>query len=292
MSDQITTAFVQEYKDTLELLVQQKQSRLRQAVTVKSFKGKSAKAIEQIGAVTATKLTTRHGDTPQINTPHSARWINPSDYVIADMIDEQDKLRMLVDPESSYSQNFVAAMNRAIDDELIGAATGTAYVGENGTTTEAFDTTNWDIAHGGTGLDLAKLRTAKRKLMAAENDPDEEYFLVCKAKQIDDLLGTTQVTSSDYNTVKALVAGQIDTFMGFKFVHSERILNDGTSDWVLAFPRSALCLGIWKDSVTEIERLPTRNYSTQVYNRMTIGATRTHEAGSTAKGKLVKILCN
>lgn len=291
MSLNITTAFVQQYKDTLQQLSQQHGSRLRGAVMVEQFHGKGAKAIEQVGAMVATKLTTRHGDTPQADTPHSARWIFPNDYALADFIDDQDKLRMLIDPQSIYSKNFMDALSRAIDDEIIAAATGTAYVGENGTTTEAFQA-NWEIASGAVGLTVAKLRTAKRMLLAAENNPDEEHFVVLSADQIEDMLGETLAVSIDYNQVKPLANGEITKFMGFTFIHSERILLSGTDDRVLAFPKSALMLGLWNDMEVMVDRLPTRNYTTQVYARMTVGATRTHEATSTlTRGKLVSILC-
>ena len=291
MSTNITTAFVQQYKTTLQQLVQQSGSRLRSAVTVENFHGKGAKAIEQVGAMTATKLTTRHGDTPRADTPHSARWIFPTDYAVSDMIDDEDKLRALIDPQSIYSKNFQDALNRAVDDEIIAAATGTAYVGENGTTTEAFDTSNWEIPSGSVGLTVAKLRTAKKMLMRAENNPDEEYFCILKAEQIEDLLGETLAVSIDYNQVKPLANGEITRFMGFTFIHSERLGASGGDDRVLAFPKSGLMLGLWNDIETRIDQLPTRNYSTQVYARMTVGATRTHEAGSTAQGKVVSILC-
>ena len=291
MSLNIPTAFVQQYKNNLQQLSQQHGSRLRGTVMVESFHGKGAKAIEQVGAMVATRLTTRHGDTPQADTPHSARWIFPNDYAVSDLIDDADKLRMLIDPQSIYSKNFVDAMSRAMDDEIIAAATGTAYVGENGTTTEAFDTTNWSIATGSVGLTVAKLRTAKRMLLAAENAPDEEHFVVLSADQIEDMLGETLAVSIDYNQVKPLASGEITKFMGFTFIHSERILLSGTDDAVLAYPKSALMLGLWNDIETRIDQLPTRNYTTQVYARMTVGATRTHEAGAVTKGKLVRILC-
>jgi hypothetical protein len=291
MSVNITTAFVQEYKQVLEQLVQQKGSRLRNTVRVERFYGKGAKAIEQVGKVTATKLTTRHGDTPQTDTPHEARWVFPSDFVVNDYIDDQDKLRMLVDPQSIYSKNNQDALGRAIDDEIIAAATGTAYVGENGTTSEFFDTTNWSIASGSVGLTIAKLRQARRMLSAAENDENEDYFCVLSADQIEDLLGETLAVSIDYNAVKPLVSGEITRFMGMTFVHSEQILSVAGEDAVLVYPRSALCLGIWDDINVRIDERPDRNYATQVYARMTIGATRTHSAGSTAKGKIVRILC-
>ena len=134
MSVEITTAFVQQYRTNVQHLLQQRGSRLRNAVSSDSYVGKAAKAVEQIGATAAQKRTTRHGDTPLISTPHDARWVFPVDYEWADLIDDTDKLRMLIDPESAYAVNAAYALGRAIDEELINAFFGTSKTGENGTT--------------------------------------------------------------------------------------------------------------------------------------------------------------
>lgn len=293
MSVQVTTAHVQQYKANIQLALQQKGSRLRRTVTVEQFYGKAAKAIEQVGAVAVSEVTVRHGDTPRTDTPHFARWVTPRDFDGADMIDSEDKIRMLVDPQSSYVMNWTAGMGRAIDDEIIRAATGTCMVGENGTTSEVHDGTNWNIDPGGVGLTVTKLRTARRILGAAEVDPDEELFCILSWDQIEDLLGETLLVSNDYNTVKPLADGKITAFMGLNFVQSERILNDGTDDWVLVYPKSGMLLGVWNDLTVKVDELPTRRYSTQVYVKGTYGATRTHHSPTVPAqgGKVVRVQC-
>ena len=67
MSDQISTAFVQQYSTNVGLLLQQRGSKLRDSVSVGSYTGKAAKAVEQIGSVTAQPRTSRHSDTPLIS---------------------------------------------------------------------------------------------------------------------------------------------------------------------------------------------------------------------------------
>lgn len=288
MSFEVSTAFVQQYTTNVELLLQQRGSKLRGLVSTGSYTGKAAKAVEQIGAVTAQTRTTRHGDTPLISTPHNARWVFPTDYEWADLIDDQDKLRMLIDPTSSYAQNGAFALGRAMDDLIISAALSTAKTGENGSTDTAFDTANMQIPLGGTGLTVAKLRTAKKKLLQREVDvASEQLFIAVTAQQLDDLLGTTEVTSADFNTVKALVQGDVDTFMGFKFVQIERLLLDGSGDRrCFAWAKSGLHLGMWNDINTKITERADKSYSMQVYAKGTFGATRTDE------GKVVEIICN
>lgn len=288
MSFEVTTAFVQQYSTNVQLLLQQRGSKLREAVTVGNYVGKAAKAVEQIGAVTAQKRTTRHGDTPLISTPHDARWVFPNDYEWADLIDDQDKLRMLIDPTSPYAVNGAYALGRSIDDLIIEAALGIAKTGENGTTNTAFDTANQQIVVGASGLTIAKLREAKKILLSNEVDPSvDPLYMAVTAEQLDNLLGTTEVTSSDYNTVKALVQGAVDSFMGFKFIHTEQLGVDGSGDQrVIAWARSGLHLGIWNDITTRISERDDKSYANQVYVKGTFGATRVEEK------KVVEILCD
>ena len=117
MSQQITTAFVQQYSANVQMLSQQMGSRLRDAVRLETVVGKNA-FIDQIGSVTAQLRSSRHADTPQIDTPHQRRRLSIASYEFADLIDDQDKVRMLIDPTSSYAQAAAAAMGRAMDDVI------------------------------------------------------------------------------------------------------------------------------------------------------------------------------
>src|SRR6056300_505433 len=156
MSTQITTAFVNQFSANIQMLSQQMGSLLRNAVDVETVNGEKA-FFDQVGSAAAVLRTSRHADTPLIDTPHSRRMVTMSDYEYADLIDDQDKIRMLVDPTSTYSRAAAAAMGRAMDDVIITAALGDASTGKEGTTTTAFDTTNNQIAAATSGLTLAKL---------------------------------------------------------------------------------------------------------------------------------------
>lgn len=284
MSVQITTAFVEQYKSNVFHLAQQKGSKLRDAVRTESVVGKSH-FFERIGSTAAVKRTSRHADTPRVDTPHSRRKVTMDDYDWADLIDDSDKVRLLISPQSEYAKAGAYAMGRTMDDVIIAAATGNAFGGVSGGSTIALPA-GQKIAHGSTGLTIAKLISAKETLDAANVDPDEARTIVCSAKQISDLLGTTQITSSDFNSVKALVQGDIDTFMGFKFIRSERLGTDSNGNrQVLAFTNTSIGLALGKDIQTKISERADKNYSTQVYLCMTIGATRVEDE------KVVEIAC-
>lgn len=284
MSTQITTAFVEQYKSNVFHLAQQKGSRLRGAVKSETVTGTSH-YFERIGATAAQVRTTRHSNTPQIDTPHSRRKVTLADYDWADLIDQEDKVRMLISPQSEYAKAGAYAMGRAMDDAIIAAASGNAFGGVAGASSIALPA-GQKIAVGSTSLTVAKLIAAKEILDASDVDPDETKYLVCSAKEITSLLGDDKVTSADYNSVKALVAGQVDTFMGFNFIRTERIAASGGDNLALAFTQSAIGLALGKDISTRISERDDKNYATQVFLSMTIGATRVEDE------KVVEIACN
>ena len=281
MSSQITTAFVQQYSANIQMLSQQMGSLLRDKVRVESVVGKNA-FFDQVGSVTAQLKVSRHSDTPQIDTPHSRRRVSLADYEFADLIDQQDKVRLLIDPTSSYAQAAAMAMGRAMDDVIIAAATGTAFTGETGATSEAAQTA---IAAGGTGLTIAKLRTAKQTFDLASVDPSIPRHIVVGPEQINNLLGTTEVTSSDFNTVKALANGEVNSFLGFNFTVSNRLSKTGKDRTCIAFAQDGITLGIGKDVNARIDERADKSYATQVYYCMSIGATRMEQA------KVLGIVC-
>tara|TARA_R100001377_G_C3194989_1_gene112376 strand:+ start:15678 stop:16553 length:876 start_codon:yes stop_codon:yes gene_type:complete len=280
MSSQITTAFVEQYSANVQMLSQQMGSQLRSAVDVETITGKNA-FFEQIGSVAAQLKTTRHADTPQIDTPHARRRVSLEDYVFADLIDDIDKVRMLIDPTSSYAKAAAAAMNRSIDDVVISALGGAAFTGTTGSTSTALPAVSkFATSNQSDGLTIAKLLAAKKRFDEKDVDPSISRYIVCGPQQISDLLNTTEIKNSDFNTVKALAQGQVDSFLGFKFITSNRLKLDGTNTddrLAYAFTQDAIKLAIGKDVQSKIDERSDKNYSTQVYYCMSIGATRMEE---------------
>jgi hypothetical protein len=276
MSNQITTSFVQQYSNNVMMLSQQKGSLLRGAVDVETVVGKNA-FFERIGAVTAVKRTTRHADTPQIDTPHSRRRVSMVDYEYADLIDNQDKIRTLIDPTSSYATAAAMALGRSMDDEIIAAVSGNSYGGETGSTTVALPSAQKITEASTGGMTIAKLREAKEIMDSNSVDPSLQRFIVVGPKQISDLLGTTEVTSSDFNTVKALANGEINQFLGFNFITSNRLDLTSSKRLCLAFTSQAIKLALGQDLMTRIDERSDKGYATQVYVCMSVGATRMEE---------------
>jgi len=289
MSVNITTSFVEQYSANVSMLAQQTGSKLRSAVDVETVRGKNA-FFDQVGVTAAQLKTSRHSDTPQIDTPHSRRRVSLATYEWGDLVDDADKVRALIDPTSTYARAAAAAMNRSIDDVIITAMNASASTGVAGGTSTALPSSQKTATSDQSdGLSIAKLRSAKYILDNNDVDPSLKRYVVCGPKQIQDLLALTEVTSSDYNVVKALATGTVDSFLGFQFITSTRLNLDATytSDrLVFAFTEDAIKLAIGKDVTAKISERADKSYSTQVYYSMDLGATRMEEE------KVVQIPCN
>jgi len=289
MSIQITTSFVEQYSSNVTMLSQQMGSKLRGSVDVETINGKNA-FFDQVGVTAAQIRTSRHGDTPQIDTPHSRRRLSLADYEWADLVDDVDKVRMLIDPTSSYAKAAAAAMNRSIDDVIITAMNASASTGvAGGTSTDLPSTQKTATSDQSDGLTIAKLLSAKKIMDDNDVDPSLKRFIVCGPQQISDLLGTTSVTSADFNTVRALSTGEVNSFLGFEFIMSTRLNKDATNTTdrlVFAYTEDAIKLGMGKDISAKISERADKSYSTQVYYCMSLGAVRMEEK------KVVQIPCH
>lgn len=304
MSQQITETFVQQYNSNVMMLSQQQGTRLEGSVRKETQKGKS-QFFDRIGQVAAVKRTGRHASTPQMDTPHSRRMVVLEDYEWADLVDDQDKIRMLIDPTSEYAIAAAWAFGRSKDDVIVASAFAAAQGGENGGTNVAHPNSQKYAANDGAAFSNLNLRTlrAVKALMDSKEVLGKRY-IACTSSQIFSLLGENQVTSADYNSVKALVQGEINSFMGFEFIRLER-LNlttsttatattgvvgagaglTGTNRACIAWAEQGLLLSVGEDFVTKMSERDDKGYAMQVYARMSIGGTRMEEE------QVVEIIC-
>lgn len=291
MSVNVNTWFVQEYAKNVVELVQQKQSRLRMAVTEQRYTGKAGSPVEQLGAVAMQPVTSRFAPMGRVDAPTDRRWVYPSDFDLPQLLDSFDQLRLLIDPKSKFVENAHNAANRQIDDLIISAMFGTAKTGETGQNSIAAPTfvSVSQGAAGATGLTVAKIREAKRILVGNEAITMDSPGIYCVAgsKQLDNLLAEAQVVSTDFNTAESgapvLKDGVITRFLGVEFIHSERLPTGtddatGSSTKVLMWQKEGMHLGLWNDITTDVaQRKDLQGLPWQAYVYMTAGATRLEE---------------
>jgi hypothetical protein len=288
--DSVTVASVQQYKANVELLMQQETALFAGDVQTGSHVGKAASVVEQFGEATAQEKISRHADTPLLDLPQDKRWVHPRDYEWASLIDNEDQLRAIIELTSPYARAGAAAMNRKKDDIILAALFATAYKGENGTTTETWDTA-YDVGvnTGGTAssINVAKLQNAIRLLIAANKGELQEAVNAGIGNfEHDALLKEYQIVSKDYGNTAVLVDGKVKRFMGVDFKITERLSISSGNRLVPVWRKSGAYLGVWKDIVAKVGERPDKSYANQVYLCMTMAATRLQ------LGKVIKVLCD
>lgn len=214
-----------QYETTWKQILQQEQSRLLPYVTRADFTGKN-KLFNLITKRTMSAITTRLQDTPRGNFDGLKYALFQSPFQLVTDFDEWDMTRLgqIVLPTSDEMRAHVNATNRTIDRTIYANLGATRYIGENGTTADTLPTSQKvavDYVETGTavnsGLTIAKLRKTAR-IMNGNEVPAEGRVFVYSSYELDNLLRTTEVASADYNTIRSLVQGSVDTYMGFKFV--------------------------------------------------------------------------
>lgn len=290
---EIPAWFKDQFDTNWQHLAQQKESRLREYAIQRNFSGKR-KGFNQLGSTTWRQVTTRNGNTEPGDTDKYKRWLGKKLYDWVSWEDEfdQELLAEIAAPQSAEVEAAAFSWNRKVDDVFAAAAIGTAYEGEDGTTAIALPSSQQIAVNyvesgspANSGLTIGKLRKANSLFGHAEVDDNEPRVMAVTQRQLDDLLKTTEVTSADYNTVRALVDGKVDTFMGFKFKRVNSLPLSGSTRSCAAWVKSGLwyCMGERK---THMDILAHKNHTMQIRLVQYMDAVRGEE------NKCVEILCS
>lgn len=295
MSENLPQLFTTQFSTNLQLKLQQVGSKLRGKVMEGFHVGKQASPIQYMGPVALRAPQGRFAPMGRVDTDFVRRWVFPQDGELPQLIDTFDELRTIVDPKSQYVSNAANAVGRAWDDCLIQAAFGSAQIGTDagGLSPETFDTTKYQVAStfgsGATasGLTVPKLIEARRIFrhnhVDFESDP---ITLVVGSQQESDLLNAAQVVSTEFQERPVLTDGKVTRILGFDIVYSERLASASNVRNCIAFAKSGMYLGMWKDVSNQVSiRNDLSSLPYQVYTSVTYGATRLEP------GRLLSILC-
>jgi len=295
MSENLFKLWTTQFSTNLELKLQQMGSKLRGKVREGFHVGKMASPINQVGAIQLKAPAGRFSPKNRTDADFTRRWVFPQEGEIDQLIDSYDELETIVDPKSMYVDNASMAVGRAWDDCLIAAAFGTAQIGQDAAGLSSETWASFSSAYtvldtfgssASSGLIFPKLIEARRIFRHNHVDLEAEGMtLVIGSKQESDLLNQQEVVSQEYGDRPVLVDGRLSRFLGFDIVVSERLTVSSSLRQCIAFVKSGLYLGMWKDTTN---RVSIRNdLSSEPYDLFTstmYGATRTQP------GKVVQIL--
>lgn len=276
---------IKQFADDIIHAVQQKNSRLDGTVQRKIGISAEEFYFNKLGSVELQEKTQHYSPTPLVDPIHSKRKVISTRFHQGIAIDSYDQDRALVTLQPNYMEMLMYAAKRKKDEIIIGALGGTAYEGKDGTIPVALPAAQ-KIAASATGMTLTKLLSTKEIMDGADVDEEIARNIVLSAKQLTNLFNTTEIKNADYNTVKALAEGKIDTFLGFKFIRSQKLLVDGSSARLCyAYTEKALGLAINKDMKTKIGENPDKSFATIGYIELDMGATRIEDK------EVVEIAC-
>lgn len=232
----------------------------------------------KIGKGSATIRVPQTDVTP-LNVSYSQVTATMEDYIAAEYSDIFNQQKVNFNERQELVQVVSGAIARRMDQIVLDAldASSTSLTVAN------------SIGGSTTNLNIEKLREAK-KLLDGKNVPMEGRSILIHANSLSALLGETEVTSADFNTVRALVTGDINTFMGFRFItFGDRdeggLPIDGSDDRTLyAFHRDALGLGIGMNQTSRVDYIAEKT-SFLVASMFSAGAVAIDDEG------IVKITC-
>lgn len=287
MSENLPNHYTISFSSNISLKLQQMGSMLRGTVTEAAYEGKAASPVSQYSPIAMNRVSSRFAPMQRVDATADRRWVTPADFDLPQMIDRFDKLKTLLDPESSYVQNAVFAAGREIDIAILQATTAAASTGEQGAGSTAYTAANTvtvSIGETNSRLNVPKLLALKEKMRANFVDFDrDEVYIPLTAKDESSMLSQIQVVNKDFNGAEKAVLqeGKIKSFLGFQFVYCEQAeatmagVNKVT---VPAWAKSGMHLGIWNDITSDISRRnDLQGLPWQAYVYLSCGATRIEE---------------
>ena len=298
--DQVTAL---QFSATLQTLSQQKESKFAMRVRQERVSNAEHAYFDTIDAYDdPAQKADRHGDTPLSEATFARRKVTPWLWEAGTLLDKYDMDRMLADPQGPVVQAHAMSLGRKKDDLIYAAALGSATIGKNGGDTVTYIAEASSINGDGTvcalgtlatvetvaDMTLAKILTMTQIFNESDVDPSIPKHWAVSPKCIADMLDIEEIGSADYNTVKALQQGKMDTYAGFSFFWTNRLDKDAATStaWrTIAWAQDGIILATIGDINTAITQRPDKRNYTQIYSNMDLGAVRmegakVHECGT------------
>lgn len=288
MPDSILIAATKKFNDVLDIALQQTSSKLFDKVNTKSgYVGESASVVDTLNAFALNRVSGVGKPVVPDSYGFDRRWIAPDMFTKYFLRDTFAALESSINPTSALTRGLVAAANRAKDDSIISAFFGDALTGKNGSTVTTWasegsgQVVNQNVGGTASGLNVEKLKAARGILLKNDIDLDSTpVYIAYNAEADKDLLAEAQVISKEYAEKAVLKDGKIEYFMGFYFVHTERLLTDGTYRRIPVWTKDSIHFGTWMEPRVRIdERVDLEGHPIQIGLEAMWNATRTEPKG-------------
>lgn len=275
MAITIDKAFIEEYEDNVRHLAQQMEARLRPHVHEVSSGGDSYN-FERLAATDAVEKTGRRVATVFQDDTWSRRVAQPKTFNHTMTIEHEDRVQMLVNPDSNYAYNQAMAMNREMDQLIIAACSGTALDGDGAANALP---ASQIIGDGLSPISFDLITQSQEQYMSDEIMPDEAKVMVVGPTQVRKMMQLTEQTSSDYVQVQSLQRyGIVPNWMGYTWIVSNLLEAPAAGElYCLTYTARGLGLAVNQDTFTRIGENPSYSYMWQVFSQWTMGAVRVED---------------
>lgn len=274
MAITIDNAYVETFERNVRHLAQQSITRLRGKVMEVSTSSEKHNW-DRLAAGSATQKTSARTPTPTSDLAWDRRASLAQTFHTGETFEQEDPVQMLIDPNSSITQNQALVMKRTVDDIIIAAATGDALDGDGVAVPFPASQTIGD----GTGvITLDTILETQEKFLANDIDNDEPKCMVIGPTQQRRLMQLMEVTSGDFQNQKALATGMLPNWMGFDWIVSTRLLSPAAGQIsCLAFSKKAIGMQVNKDITMRVAERTDLSFAWQVYAHLTMGAVRVED---------------
>lgn len=247
MSKTLSSVAVTEF-DSMVKHAYQGTGLLKPAVTIRNNVIGDTYKFRRMGKGLANQKSTSDLVTP-MNVAHEFKTATLTNWNAPEYTDIFDQADVNFDEKQELASTIADAIGRRCDQLVIDAL--------DGSTPDAAD-----IVHGGVSLTMAKIIAAQVSLRG-QNVQNSNLYAAVNAAGLGGLLNDEKATSSDYQTVKALVSGDVNSLAGFQFI----ILGDRTEGGLSVtantvdswfFQRDAVGLAIGIDMKTSVDWVPER----------------------------------
>lgn len=274
------------------MLAQQKQSKLSDAVRIESMSAAS-QFFERAGTIEMVENTSRHQDTPFTPVPFSRRRVDVRNFSVSDIIDnEEDAVKMLIDPQSATTSTFLNAANRNIDKLII----NDALLGSAVSTDASFGVTNvaapTAVADGGTNLPVSKIKDSIERMQADDVDLAEDRpYLVISPSQYRSLLSDNEFINRDFRIASSNTPLSVTTLneilgVDIRIVSPDLLPKVSDIRTCVMFTKGSVVVGMQNRFSIKSGEDMSKNGSIRIIGKQNFGAVRMEEA------RVVPISCD
>jgi len=275
MAPTIDQAFIEEYQDNVRHLAQQLETRIRPHVYEVSSRGE-AYNFERLAPTDAVEKTGRRQATQFIDDVWTRRVAQPKTFNHTMTIEHEDKVQMLVNPDSNYARNQAYAMNREMDKLLIAAASADALDGDGATNAIP---ASQIIGDGTAPISFDLITASQEQFMKDEIMPDYAKVMIVGPTQVRKLMQLTENTSSDYVQAQRLQTyGIAPNWLGYTWIVSNYLESPAGGElYCIAMTKMGIGLAVNQNTFTRIGENPSYQYMWQVFSQWTMGAVRVED---------------